>query len=179
MLTYAYRGDRKFIAAVQERLERADFERVDEVDQADVVLTYCTNLTALEDLYFGDRGIVELMGDGGVAVDLSASTPSFAKEMSAVATVNGLAMVVAPMVVANKVSADAFARDGLSCMAAGEAEAMDGARDLLDVLFGSVTVVSDGATAQLLRAVRTIRSSAGMVAAAEAFSLLKLSLIHI
>lgn len=173
MPTYAYRGDEGLIAAVEGRLADAGFTREGEVEVADIVLTYCTNMTSLEDLYFGDDGIVELMSSGSIAVDLSPATPSFAKEMSAVVTVNGMVMVVAPMMVGNKVSEDALSRENLSCVAAAEDDGVDAARAMLDALFSNVAAASDVAEAQLIRSVRTIRATAEMVAAAESFSLLE------
>ncbi len=56
--SYAYVGAPTFIAAVEGRLAEAGFVRAADSASADIVLTYCTSASALEDLYFGDDGLV-------------------------------------------------------------------------------------------------------------------------
>ncbi len=47
-------------------------------------------------------------------------TPSFAREVNAVATVSDLVMVEAPLVVDDMVAEPVYARENLSCFVAGE-----------------------------------------------------------
>lgn len=54
--SYAYVGAPTFIAAVEGRLADAGFARATDTASADIVLTFCTSASALEDLYFGDEG---------------------------------------------------------------------------------------------------------------------------
>ena len=123
--SYAYVGAPTFIKAVQGRLADG---RADDTASADIVVTFCTTASALEDLYFGDDGLVGSAGPGTVLVDLSATTPNFAREINAVATVNDLVMVEAPLTVRSLVAEDAFARENLLGPVASEAELADEVR---------------------------------------------------
>ena len=51
--SYAYVGAPSFIGAVEGRLADAGFSRVSDVASADIVVTFATSGSALEDLYFG------------------------------------------------------------------------------------------------------------------------------
>ncbi len=68
--SFAYCGNERFVKEVEPRLVEAGFARVEDPASADVVVTYCSSQTALEDLYFGDNGIV----DQAVPPDRSSST---------------------------------------------------------------------------------------------------------
>ena len=54
--SYAYVGAPSFIGAVEGRLADAGFSRVPDAASADIVVTFATSGSALEDLYFGDEG---------------------------------------------------------------------------------------------------------------------------
>lgn len=168
---YAYRGAPSFIGAVADRLTDAGFSRVEDVASADIVVTYCTSGSALEDLYFGDGGLITSAAPGAVLVDLSATTPNFAREINAVATVNDLVMVEAPATVRSLVAEDAFARDNLMGPVATESELTDEVRRLLDALFGEVVEVGAPGRAQLLRNTHTLPMAADLVSAIEAVAL--------
>lgn len=56
--SYAYVGAPSFIGAVEGRLADAGFSRASDVASADIVVTFTTSGSALEDLYFGDEGLV-------------------------------------------------------------------------------------------------------------------------
>lgn len=171
MPSYAYRGNPGYISAVEGRLADAGFSRVDDVSGAGFVLTFCTSMTVLEDLYFGDEGLVQAADPGTVMIDVSACTPNLAGELSALSAVSDLTMVSAPMVVRNKAASDAFARDNAYCFAGSEGKGVAAAAPLLDVLFGEVLAVDDPGAAQLARAAATMRSTAEIVSAIETVSL--------
>lgn len=170
-LSFAYRGNEGLIEAVACRLEAAGLVRTDEVAAADVVISYCTSQSALEDLYFGDAGFVQEVAPGALLVDLSPATPNFAREINAVATVSDLVMVEAPLVVADVTRLDSFARDNVSCFAAGEGDGVERARVVLDALFSEVVEVGGPGAAQLARAARTLQVTAQVVSAIEADAL--------
>ncbi len=169
--SYAYVGAPTFIAAVEGRLAEAGFVRAADSASADIVLTYCTSASALEDLYFGDDGLVTSVAPGSVLVDLSATTPNFAREINAVATVNDLVMVEAPVTVRSLVAEDAFACDNLLGPVASEAEIPPAVRALLDALFGEVVEVGAPGRAQLMRNTHTLPLAAALVSAIEATAL--------
>lgn len=169
--SYAYVGAPSFIGAVEGRLADAGFSQVSDVASADIVVTYATSGSALEDLYFGDEGLVTTTAPGSTLVDLSAATPNFAREINAVATVNDLVMVEAPATVRSLVAADAFARENLLGPVATEAELTDDVRRLLDAIFGEVVEVGAPGRAQLLRNTHTLPLAADLVSAIEAVAL--------
>ena len=109
-MNYLYSGNAGFLEGVAGRLAEAGFVRTDDVEDADAVVTFCASQTALEDAYFDERGFVQAARPGTVLVDLSASTPSFARELNAGAVVSDLVFVEAPLVVGDMMAADAFSR---------------------------------------------------------------------
>lgn len=175
MPVYVYRGNRAFIDAVEGRLSKAGYSREGEVELADFVITYCTNMTQLEDLYFGESGFVDAMKPETLAIDLSPATPNFASELNAVTTISNIGMVEAPMVVKNQVAEDAFAKSNLSCFAAGEEGMVDKAKDILDAIFGDVEVLGGAGVAQLAKAANTLQKVSEVVSAIEAQALFKAS----
>lgn len=171
MAAYCFLGNERYIKAIEGRLAKAGHERVDNVDGAEWVLTFFTSMTALEDAYFGDDGLVGEMNAGTIAIDLSACTPNLASEICSVATVSDLCMVSAPLCVKNKLSEDAFARVNCYCYAGSEDDGVERAMSMLDLLFGDVRPVADAGAAQLARTARTIQNTSEMVSAIEALSL--------
>lgn len=169
---YAYSGNDTVGAFVQACLSAAGYTRTTDVASADVVLTYCTSQTALEDAYFDEDGIVQAARPGTLLVDLSAATPSFARELNAVAVVSELAAVEAPLVVANVALPDAFAdKANLMCLVAGEEKDVAAARPLLEELAGDVQETGGSGSAQLARAAYTLQASAQIMSAIEADAL--------
>lgn len=169
--TYIFKGAASLGAVVDERLTAAGFKRVVEVGSADIVLSYCTSQAELEERYFGEGGFIQEVMPGSLLIDLSATTPNFASEISAVALVSDLAMIEAPIVVADMTSADAFAQENLSCFVAGEEDAVKRALPVLEALVGQVHETGRTGTAQLARAAFTVQVSAQVVAAIEADAL--------
>lgn len=168
---YAYEGAPSFIRAIEGRLADAGFSRVEDAVSADIVMTFCTSASSLEDAYFGDDGLVSRAAPGAVLVDLSATTPNFAREVNAVATVNDLVMVEAPLTVRSLVAPDAFARENLLGPVASETELSEEVRRLLEAIFDEVVEVGAPGRAQLLRSTHTLPLAADLVSAIEALAL--------
>lgn len=175
MPVFAYRGYAPLISAIEPRLIEAGFTREGEVELADLVITFCTNLTELEEMYFGEDGIVDRMKEDSCVVDLSACTPNLANEMNAVVTLSDLGMVCAPLMVKDQVSQDAFERANLSCFAAGEQRWLDEAWPLLEAIYGSIDRLGDVGLAQLARASNTLQKTSEIISAIESNSLLESS----
>ena len=168
---YAYVGAPSFIGAVEPRLEAAGFKRTQDVASASMVVTFCTSQTALEDVYFGDDGLITVMDAGSVLIDLSATTPNFAREISAVATVNDLLMVEAPVTVRSLVADPAFGVDNLMAPVALEGDVPDEARALLECVFSEVRNVGAPGAAQLARINHTLPLAAHLMSVIEVESL--------
>ena len=171
--TYLYKGNAEFGSVVEERMQAAGYTAVTDAGAAKVVVTYCTNQPALEDAYFDEGGIVQDAQKGTLLVDLSATTPSFARELAAVAGAAGLLFAEAPLVVADPCSEDPFAHKGLACFAAGEKDAMSAAEPVLDILLGTVHKMDEVGAPSMARAAFTLQTVAALAAAAEADALYK------
>ena len=169
---YAFIGNEAVGDVVRERLDAAGWTRTDDVASAGMVVTYCTSQTALEDAYFDESGIVQAASPNTVLIDLSASTPSFARELNAVAIVSDLAAVEAPLVVVDVARADAFGdRDNLVCFVGGDEEAVAEARPVLEAIAGTVQETGGAGSAQLARAAYTLQTTAQVISAVEADAL--------
>lgn len=168
---FAYVGNETVGSMVEERLAAIGYARTDDVGSASTVLSYCTSQTALEDAYFDEDGLVQAARKGTLLIDLSPSTPSFARELNAVAVVSDLVSAEAPLVVADIACADAFAKENLMCLAAGDEEALAAARPVLEALAGAVRETGGAGSAQLARAACTLQTTAQVVSAVEADAL--------
>lgn len=168
---FAYSGDSGFLAAITPRMREAGYTRVSDCASADIAITFCTTQAELEELYFGSEGFVSMMAPGSLLIDFSAATPNFSRELSAVAMVSDLVMVEAPIVVDSMVAEDAFARDNISCFAAGEESGIERAREVLDVVFSRVVPTGGFGSAQLARAAYSLQVAAQVIAAIEADAL--------
>lgn len=169
---FAYKGNATVGNMVSDRLVKAGWQRVEDAGSADAVFTYFTTQGALEDAYFGDEGIVSVAHKGALIIDLSCTTPTFARELAAMATVSDLVAVEAPLIVQDASVPDAFAaRENLACLVGGEQDCVETAKPLLDILFAHVTDAGGPGSAQLARAAWALQDVAATIAAVEADAL--------
>ena len=110
---------------------------------------------------------------GAVLIDFSASTPGFARELGAVATVSDLGFVEAPIALEDMLDPRPFDEENLVCYVAGEEDAVAAAQGLLNAVCGRVVECGAAGTAQLMRAVRTLQEAAAVVSAIEANALVR------
>lgn len=170
--TFAFEGNAVVGSAVGRGLESLGWERLEDAGSADVVVTYFTHAGALEDAYFDTEGLVKRAQKGALLIDLSASTPSFSRELSAVATVNDLRFVEAPIVVVDPSQADAFVSENVQCYLAGDDEdAIAQAEELVKSFAGSVAKAGACGTAQLAKAACTAQITAQVLGAVESQAL--------
>lgn len=170
--SFAYKGHPAVRAMVDLRCEEAGWYPVKDIDCAQTVYTYCTSQSELENIYFGDEGLVQMAQPNTILVDLSATTPTFSRELNAVAVVNDLVYIEAPLVVTDITLHDAFTTQGNVCALVGaEKESIHCARPALDVLVGSVKITGGPGSAQLVRAMHTLQQVATLTATVEADAL--------
>ena len=172
-MRYIFFGDENFHDDIAVRLANAGFERCADIEEASAVITFCTSQSALEDAYFDEGGFVQSAHPGAVLIDFSASTPGFARELGAVATVSDLGFVEAPIALEDMLDPRPFDEDNLVCYAAGEEDAVAAAQGLLNAVCGRVVECGSAGTAQLMRAVRTLQEAAAVVSAIEANALVR------
>lgn len=170
--TFAFLGNAVVGSAVARGLESLGWARSDDAANADVVVTYFTHAGALEDAYFESDGLVKRAREGALLVDLSASTPSFIRELSAVATVNDLRFVEAPIVVADPTVAEAFAPENVqSYLASDDEDALAEAEALVKSFASTVTRAGSCGMAQLAKAACTAQLAAQVLGAVESHAL--------
>ena len=170
--SFAYAGNREVGNMVSGRMTAAGWQRVEDYGAADAVFTYFTVQSALEDAFFGDAGIIQAARKGTLLIDLSCTTPTFAREVAAMATVTDLVAVEAPLIVQDMAAPDAFgARENLACLVGGEEDFVEKARPVLDILFATVTDAGGPGSAQLARAAYSLQSVSQVVSAIEADAL--------
>lgn len=170
--TFAFFGNAAVGGAVERLAANAGWQRVEGLEDVAAVVTYCTNQQMLEDAYFDEGGLVQAVHPGTLLIDLSPSTPGFARELSAVAMVSDLRPVEAPIAVVDLTWEDAFSRpDNMICFVAGEEDAVADAMPLLRAIAGEVLEEGPLGSAQLARAARTVQQVAALISAAEAQAL--------
>lgn len=169
---YAFVGNERVGEYVAKCLADEGWVHADAIAQAEAVLTYCTHAGALEDAYFEDDGIIKHARPGTLLIDLSPSTPSFARELAAIATVSDLVPVEAPLAFADMFAQDAFETPARAmCFAAGEEKDVERALPLLRALSETVVCVGACGSGQLAKASRTLQVTAQMLASIEAEAL--------
>jgi 2-hydroxy-3-oxopropionate reductase len=116
--------------------------------EADVLISIVSDDTALRDVLAGPDGAIAAMRPGSLAIDMSTVSPALARELAATAAGRGVAFLDAPVS-----GGDVGARDGtLSIMVGGEAEALERARAVFEVLGSRVTHVGAAGAGQVAKA---------------------------
>ena len=122
--------------------------------------TLTRHLGAIEDAYFDQEGLIKSAHPKTLLVDLSASTPSLAREISAVATVSNLRFVEAPLALHDIACADAFTFDNLICFVAGEDDDVAEAAELLSHVASDVRLCGTVGRGALAKVAHTIQVTA-------------------
>ncbi len=170
--TYCFMGHGNVGAVVGARMRELGLQPVNYASDADVVFTYYTSQGQLEDAFFAETGLVQACAPGTLLVDLSPSTPAFARELNAVAVVSDLVPVEAPLVVGDPVLSCALSdKRNLACFAAGNDDAVEAALPLLRALCDEVSVAGGAGSAQLARASYTLQMLSQLVSAVESEAL--------
>lgn len=166
--TFAALGNETVCGYVVRRMESYGMSLVDDPSSADVVFTYFTGASMVEDAYFDDEGLVKRAKEGALFVDLSPCAPSVAREIAAVVSVNGQKLVEAPIAVVDPTLEDAFRSPGnLVCFLAGEQDDVALAREIVEELADDVRLAGGPGCGQLAKASCTVQQSAQIIAAIE------------
>ena len=172
-MNVAVAGDEEVCGALRSALAKAGCKEV-EASQADVVLTFEPTQSGQEELYFGDAGVLKQASKSAVVVELSPSTPSFAREVYQLASVFERSVLAAPLVVKDPVATDAFGtKENLMAVCGGEHAAYEAAAPVLRQLACQVLFVGSGSDAQAVKAAHSIDAAAGIVGAVEAMASLQ------
>ena len=172
MKSYYFAGNETVGAYVRGVLSAHDWVCEDAPEDAEAVITYFTSGTALEDEYFGTDGIIKRAAPKTLLIDLSAATPGFARDLSAIAQVNDMRPVEAPIVVLDTARDNAFSDPAnIAAFVAGDKADIDAATDILELIVGNAQIMGAAGSAALARAALTIQVAAQIISAVEADAL--------
>lgn len=175
-MSFVFVGDVKVGQPLAQRLVEAGYLAAADVASADVVFTFCEGQSATEDVYFETNGLVQTCGEGAYLVDLGATTPSFSKEIQAVAAVNDLHAIDAPLFVDDPADPDVFEHpESLRVFVGGEEDDYREMLPLLEVLADEVTYLGAAGAGQTALAVTTLQNAAQIASLMEADALCRAS----
>lgn len=166
-------GSTKLEEVVTKALTEAGITLATKISEAEGVFVYCESQTDLEDLFFDTDGLVQSAQKGAYLINLSSSTPSFARELHAIATVSELHSIEAPFAVRDCMAPKALSYDNTFAFVAGEEDDVAVAIPLLKKLFSTIHETGKPGSAQIARAAYTLQNSAQEVAYIEAEALCK------
>lgn len=170
--TFVFSGDAYVGEIIAKKLTDAGFVLAEDMSHADYVFTYCLTQTELEDAYFESDGALHLAKEGACFVDLSPSSPSFAKEVYALAQVSEMEAIDAPLVIKDICDHDAFGnRDNLVMLVGAEDEVFDKAKPLLEALAATVRHLGMPGSGQLAKSVQTVQLAAQLVSLIEGWAI--------
>ncbi len=168
---YAYLGDEAIGSYVHEQLGQCGYSQVAAPAEADVVFVYCFHSGAIEDYYFDDEGLIKVATPQTLLVDLSPSTVALARELSAIAMVNDIRSVEAPLCLSDPLADEVLSKENLFCYLGGDATECDEAREHMGALCSNVVITGDCASAQLAKAMHTNRQVSRIIASIEELAL--------
>ena len=169
--TFAFIGNTEVGARLGAHLLQAGYSGLSDFSQADVVFTYTTTLSLLEDIYYGTPGLMQDSKSGAVLVNLSPTTPSFARELSAMAAVSNRFFVDAPLVVRDCALEDALADPANLIVVVGASDTAFGrVQPLLEAMAATCRHVGKAGAGQSAKIALTLQTSASIMGAVEAFS---------
>ena len=174
--TFIFVGDTEVGQRLSACLVQGGYVAAPSLGEADVVFTYHPNQSRLEDIYFASPGLLSDTKEGAILVDLSPTTPIFARELNALAQVNDRVSLDAPLVVRDVVAQDAFAHpSNLMIVAGGSSDVFDAVYPLLRLMADKVSFMGESGAGQASKIALTLYNASAVVGLIEADSFHRLS----
>ncbi|MEG0070849.1 MAG: NAD(P)-binding domain-containing protein [Raoultibacter sp.] len=174
--SFVFIGDTKVGDAVTENLIEAGFLAAPDMGSADVVFTFCESQTATEDVYFETGGLIQKGKKGAYLVDLGSTSPAFSKELQAVALVNDMHAVDAPLFVRDIVIPGTFSRrDNLAIFVGGEQDDFVQLTAFFDAIATTVDYRGAAGSGQMTKAVLSLHDTAQVISLMEAEALCRIA----
>lgn len=130
---------------------------------AEVIFTMVGYPSDVEEIYFGDEGIISNANEGTVLVDMTTSKPELAREIFKTALQNGLSALDAPVS-----GGDIGARNGLlSIMVGGEESTFKQVQPLLDLFGGNIVYQGPAGSGQHTKMCNQIIIASNMMGVSE------------
>ncbi len=137
----------------------------------EIVFTSLPTGAEVDEVYLGEGGLMEAVGEGGLLVDLSTIEPEQSRKLAAEATERGAVAIDAP-VSGGVMGAEAAS---LTIMVGGPKEAFVAAQPILALLGKNIIHVGGHGAGQVAKLCNNLIAGVTMVAAAEAFAMGKAS----
>jgi 3-hydroxyisobutyrate dehydrogenase len=131
---------------------------------ADVVISIVGFPTDVEEIYFGDRGILAALREGACAIDMTTSRPDLARRIAEAAQQRGAVALDAPVS-----GGDRGAREAkLSIMVGGDRGAFDRVRPLLEIIGANIVYQGPAGSGQYTKMANQIAIASNMLGVCEA-----------
>lgn len=141
----------------------------DVASHSEIVITMLPDSPEVNEVIFGNEGVLEGIKSGAVFVDMSTIAPSTAREVHAAMKEKGVEALDAP-VSGGQVGAEAGT---LSIMVGGSQEAFDEVKPLFEVMGKSAVLIGDAGAGQMTKACNQMIVGMTIQAVAESFTLAK------
>lgn len=136
--------------------------------ESDIVFVCVSDTPDVEEVVFGDLGVIHGMTRGDILVDHSTISPGATREFAGDAAELGVTWVDAPV----SGGSEGAERGTLAVMAGGSAQALDKARPFMDTYSSSIVHVGDEpGSGQMVKAVNQVLVVLNQLAASEALLL--------
>lgn len=156
------RMQRKAHSLIEKGAQWADSSK-SVAEQSDAIFTMIGMPQDVEDVYFGNQGILQATRPSQVLVDMTTSSPSLAREIDQAARAKGAFVVDAPVS-----GGDVGARDGtLSIMVGGDADVVEALSPLFQCLGDSVVHQGDAGSGQHAKLCNQIIIASTMIGVCE------------
>ncbi len=141
----------------------------DVASRSDVVILMLPDSPQVEEIVYGDEGVLAGASEGLLLIDMSTIRPQMSMQVAAAAAERGLRVLDAPVS-----GGQSGAVDGsLSIMVGGSEEDFDAAKPLLDVLGDTVIRVGEAGSGQIVKAANQLLVGGTIQLVAEAIVLLE------
>ena len=136
----------------------------DVAEKCDIIISIVTDSKDVEEVLFGDNGVIHGIKPGMIVIDMSTISPIRTREMAAKFKEKGIKMLDAPVS-----GGDIGARNGtLSIMVGGDKDAFDEAVPVFQAMGKTITHIGGNGDGQICKAVNQILVGMNMLAVAEA-----------
>ncbi|EPR68112.1 2-hydroxy-3-oxopropionate reductase [Cyclobacterium qasimii] len=136
---------------------------------SEIIITMLPDSPEVNEVVFGDTGVLAGIKSGSVFVDMSTIAPSTAREVAEAMLLKGVDALDAP-VSGGQVGAET---GNLSIMVGGNQAAFDALKPLFDVMGKSAVLIGDAGAGQLTKACNQMIVGMTIQAVAESFTLAK------
>lgn len=138
-------------------------------ENAEIIITMLPDSPEVNEVVFGEGGVLEGIQSGAVFVDMSTIAPSTAREVAEAMLKKGVDALDAP-VSGGQVGAE---QGNLSIMVGGKQSAFDTVKPLFEVMGKSAVLIGDAGAGQMTKACNQMIVGMTIQAVAESFTLAK------